>query len=71
MSSPACETCAFYDGQYCRRDAPRVIRLGHWAVVTRWPEVAADDWCGRYARRDPRERRIRPNPASQGERWGR
>lgn len=53
MKIGTCITCAFYhDGVYpteCRFDPPQNNYVNREkGVVSKWPHVDSDDWCGRY-----------------------
>lgn len=49
-----CETCKYYKNRCCRFNAPigMVDKFGYDEprIMTMWPEVFCDDWCGQYTR---------------------
>jgi hypothetical protein len=53
----ACQSCVYWDAQagtekgLCRRNAPQSIVFevdDETQFVTRFPETAAEEWCGEY-----------------------
>jgi hypothetical protein len=60
-----CDACLFFDHDdgetngWCHRHAPRPFVVANLGVrmVTKWPRVDADDWCGDHLPLDPNAER--------------
>jgi hypothetical protein len=60
-----CENCKFYRNGECHRLPPQTVNVEEYrpsydkdtpsttevAVVTQWPDVDEDDWCGEFKRK--------------------
>lgn len=50
----SCRNCHFLqpdyctNGGYCHRRAPIIVQIENGNLMTMWPKVGPDDWCGEF-----------------------